>query len=113
MQARPPRFEIQKPLEYRVQAAGGDIVGAGRTINISRRGVLFETADDINVGKKIERLVDMGDAVGSGSGIRLRLHGITVRSEGGAVAVCIKKYRLKSDGEDNPNLAAALKVGMA
>jgi hypothetical protein len=55
----------------------------------------------------------MGDAVGSGSGIRLRLHGITVRSEGGAVAVCIKKYRLKSDGEDNPNLAAALKVGMA
>ncbi len=113
MQARPPRFDIQKPVEYRVQAPGGELTGAGRTINISRRGVLFETPDDINVGRKIELLVDMGDAVGSGSGIRLRLHGITVRAEEGSVAVSIKKYRLKADGEAQPDLAAALLGGMA
>jgi len=113
MQARPPRFDIQKPLEYRVQGPSGELIGAGKTINISRKGVLFETSDDINVGRKIELLVDMGDAVGSGSGIRLRLHGITVRNQEGAVAVSIKKYRLNSEDGGEPDLAAALVGGMA
>ena len=112
MQARPPRFEIQRPVEFRITGQGGEVTGAGRTINISRRGVLFETDKELQVGRKIELLVDMGDAVGSGSGIRLRLHGITVRNEEGSVAVAIKKYRLNSD-DPQVDLASAFAAGMA
>ena len=100
MQARAPRFEIEKPVQFRVQSAGGPKEGHGRTLNISRRGVLFETAETIAVGEKIDLVVRMGDAVGSGSPIELRLQGEIVRTQDSAVAVAVRKYNLAADKEE-------------
>jgi len=94
MTERSPRYEISKPVEYHVRSTGGGIQGAGRTVNISRRGVLFESQHEIGVGKRIELVVDMGDEMGAPT--QLHIQGVAVRNQDGAVAVAIKKYKLKA-----------------
>lgn len=94
MTERAPRFEISKPVEYQVRSTGGGIQGAGRTLNISRRGLLFQSDHEIAIGKRIELVVDMGDEMGAPT--RLHVQGIAVRNQDGAVAVAIKKYKLKA-----------------
>lgn len=96
MQERANRYEIHRPLEYRVRDSTGPIVGSGRTLNISRRGVLFQTERDLKVGRKIELVVRMGAALGDGPDVNLMVQGVTVRSQDGNVAVAIKKYKLRS-----------------
>lgn len=96
MQARPKRFSIQRPLEYRLRGLAGRTFGKGRTVNISRRGLLFETEDQVSVGSKIECVVQMGPATNDGPDVNLHVQGVTVRIQRGAVAVAIKKYRLRT-----------------
>lgn len=95
MQARPKRYTIQRPLEYRLRGLAGRSLGKGRTLNISRRGLLFETEDELTVGSKIECVVQMGPATNDGPDVNLHVHGVTVRTHRGQVAVSIKKYRLR------------------
>ena len=96
MQERPPRYEIERPVQYRVRTAARAIEGKGKTLNISRNGILFEPEHTIAVGSKIDLNVQMGDAMGGGARIVLRVHGVTLRSQHGVVAVAIKKYKLQS-----------------
>jgi hypothetical protein len=98
MLARPKRYSIQRPLEYRLRGLAGRSLGKGRTLNISRRGLLFETDGDISVGSKIECTVQMGPATNEGPDVNLHVHGVTVRTQRGVVAVAIKKYRLRATG---------------
>ena len=63
-------------------------------MNISRKGLLFETQPDVRVGAKIELVVQMGAVLEEGPDVRLHVQGVTVRSRSGKVAVAIKKYRL-------------------
>ncbi|MCB1018803.1 MAG: hypothetical protein H6509_01900 [Bryobacterales bacterium] len=96
MQERPPRYQIERPVQYRVRTSAIPIEGTGRTLNISRNGLLFEPGQNIGVGAKIDMNVQMGDAVGGGAPIVLRVSGVTLRSQGNAVAVSIKKYKLQA-----------------
>ncbi len=96
MQQRANRYEIHRPLEYRIRDSAGSIVGAGRTLNISRKGVLFQTERELKVGRRIELVVRMGTALGEGPDVNLLVQGVTVRSHDGNVAVAIKKYKLRS-----------------
>jgi len=96
MQARPTRFEIERPVEYRVKTPTGAVEGKGKTLNISRNGLLFEPDHTIGVGAKIDMQVQMGDAMGEGPPITLRVSGVTQRSQQGFVAVAIKKYKLQA-----------------
>jgi hypothetical protein len=95
MQERPPRYDIERPVQYRVRSASRAIEGKGKTLNISRSGLLFEPEHNIAVGAKIDLNVQMGDAMGDGAGIVLRVHGVALRSQHGVVAVAIKKYKLQ------------------
>ena len=96
MLERPNRYEIHRPLEYKIRGTGGPVVGAGRTLNISRRGVLFHADEDLKVGKRIELVVQMGSALGKGPDVNLVVQGVTVRCTKGNVAVAIKKYKLRT-----------------
>jgi hypothetical protein len=98
MLARPKRYTIQRPLEYRLRGMAGRSLGKGRTLNISRRGLLFETDEEVSVGSKIECTVQMGPATNNGPDVNLLVHGVTVRTQRGLVAVAIKKYRLRPTG---------------
>jgi hypothetical protein len=57
--------------------------------------LLFETEDELTVGSKIECVVQMGPASNEGPDVSLHVHGVTVRTQRGLVAVSIKKYRLR------------------
>lgn len=94
MQERAHRFEIRRPVEFRLRPPGARKEGTGQTLNMSKGGILFETDSEIATGRKIELTVHVGDAMG-GPPVTLHVHGITVRHEGGAVAVSIKKHRLR------------------
>ncbi len=95
MQQRPTRYEIRRPLEFRLKSPAGPALGKGRTVNISRRGLLFQSEVEMGVGSKIEIVVHMGPAFGNQPPVNLHVQGVTVRSQRGRVAVSIKKYRLK------------------
>lgn len=94
MQNRSPRFPIQRPVAFRLKAPGKALEGSGQTVNISSGGVLFETEGEISVGRKIELVVEIGDALG-GPPVSMHVQGITLRSRDGAVAVQIKKHKLR------------------
>jgi hypothetical protein len=96
MQPRPERYEIQRPVEFRVRNGGRPIQGHGRTLNISRGGLCFQTGHIPNVGDKIECLIAMGPGLGDDTeSVNLKVHGITLRTSDGKVAVSIKKYHLR------------------
>ncbi len=96
MLERPNRYEIHRPLEYKIRGAAGPVVGFGRTLNISRNGVLFHAEEDLNVGRRIELVVRMGSALGNGSEVNLVVQGVTVRCTKGNIAVAIKKHQLRT-----------------
>jgi hypothetical protein len=95
---RSARYDIERPVEYRVKTPSGALQGKGKTLNISRSGLLFQPEHTIGVGSKIDLAVQMGDAMGGGAPITLRVHGVTLRTQEGFVAVSIKKYKLQADG---------------
>jgi hypothetical protein len=94
MQERAHRFEIRRPVEFRLRPPGARKEGTGQTLNISKGGILFETESDIASGRKIELTVHVGDALG-GPPVTLYLQGIILRQQNGAVAASIKKHRLR------------------
>lgn len=97
MQPRAPRYAIERPLAFRMRSKAGPLAGTGRTVNISRRGMLFETDAELVVGKRIEIDVDMGDSVGGGAPINLHVQGVTLRRDNSSIAVVIRRHKLSAD----------------
>ncbi len=94
MQQRLPRYSIERPVEFRLRGQGATHNGEGQTLNISRGGVLFQTQGELPVGRKIELVVHLGDALG-GPPVTLSVQGVVLRNQSGSVAVLIRKYRLR------------------
>ncbi len=89
-----------------MRKGSGHLQGTGHTLNISRRGVLFHTEETLSVGSRIEVVIQMGPGLDNPADqISLRVQGVTIRSEGGDVAVSIKKYRLRPS-PNGPDLVA-------
>ena len=99
MKTRANRYSIRRDVEYRLRGPRGNTWGSGRTVNISRRGVLFETEPDLRIGSRIDLVIDMGTLIDGNPRVKLHAQGITVRSKNGKVAVAIRKHRL-SEGEE-------------
>ena len=95
MQNRACRYDIRRPLVFRLQDRSGPITGSGSTENISRRGLLFRTDDAVRVGAKIDMTIQMGPGLSEAADqVSLQVQGITLRSDEGRVTVSIKRYRL-------------------
>jgi hypothetical protein len=104
MQSRPVRYEIQRPVEFRVRTGAKMVQGSGRTVNISRNGVLFKTDESLRVGDKIDCVIAMGPGLSDAQDtVNLRVQGVTLRNSDGRVAVAIKKHRLRPVNADQSN----------
>ena len=99
MKIRANCYSIRRDVEYRLRGPRGNTSGSGQTVNISRRGVLFETDPDLRIGSRIDLVIDMGTLLDGNPGVKLHAQGITVRSKNGKVAVAIRKHRLVEGGE--------------
>jgi hypothetical protein len=103
------RYPIHSGLEYKL-ITGRRVVrmGAGRLLNISRGGLLFECAHAIPPGTGIELEIDW-----PARAVKMDLHvlGQTVRSQGACTAVKIHRcsFRVRREdagqGERPPTLA--------
>ena len=94
MRRRANRYSIVRSLAYRLRGASSSKEGSGRTLNISRSGLLFETTSSPEVGSRIELSVQLGEVLG-GPNVKLQAKGITVRSDHGETAVALKKRQLR------------------
>ena len=96
MQPRSERYEIQRPVEFRVRNGTQALQGQGRTVNISRGGLLFETQERLRVGDTIDCVIQMGPGLSdSKKTVTLQVQGITLRNEDGRIAVSIKRHSLR------------------
>ena len=94
MQSRADRFPLRCPIEYRFHGPRGLIVARGVTIDISSRGILFESPAAVPPGRRIEAIVTL-TAPGHPPLSKLHVQGIAVRCDNGKVAVAVKKHRLR------------------
>lgn len=94
MNERPIRFEIERPVDFRLTDARSAPLLQGRTVNISSGGVLFRTEQTVGVGRKIELVVHMGDSASDTVDVNLRLLGRVVRSGPGWAAAQVGKHQL-------------------
>jgi c-di-GMP-binding flagellar brake protein YcgR len=91
---RAARFEIERPVEFRLTGHRNSPQLHGRTVNISSGGVLIRTEHNVNVGQKIDMVVRMARLTPESMEVDLHLLGITVRSGQGWVAAQIKKHQI-------------------
>ena len=90
------RYPIHADLRYTLHPYHPPTTGSGRTINVSKGGVLFESEtalpEDMRIRLSIAWPVMLNNKVG------LRLHGIgrVVRSQGSLVAVKIFRYDFRT-----------------
>lgn len=95
MQGRADRFPLRCPIEYRFHGPRGQTIARGVTIDISSRGILFESLASVPPGRRIEATVALSAAPGQPPLSRLYVQGIAVRCDNGKVAVAVKKRRLR------------------
>ena len=104
MQTRANRYSIRRPLEFAVRNGTASTKGQGRTVNISRGGVLFQSDGELSLGGRIELVVRLAEGAEADTFVTLFVQGVTVRSDGGGTAVAIKRHRLRVMPSDESKL---------
>ena len=92
---RPQRFDIERPVKFRLSDVRNAPSLSGRTVNISTGGVLIQTDHAIAPGRKVEMVVRMAKLAPDSPEIDLRLYGVTVRTGDGCFAAQIRKHHLQ------------------
>jgi PilZ domain len=106
------RHKTRFPLELRVcYAAGGrrEIAGAGRTVNISSRGVLITSAHELSPDTSIRVAIEWPVLINDTCPLALHIRGTVVRSEAGLVAVRIAAHEMRTLPKPPDRLQRALK----
>ena len=94
------RYPIKLEIEYRLLNGSPFVrTGFGRTHNISRRGVLFETNDALPpLRAEVELLVQWPFLLDGVCPLRLVIRGRVVRIAGKAVALKIQRHEFRTRG---------------
>ena len=99
------RYPIRADVAFRL-VVGRRVIrtGTGSLLNISRSGLLFESARPIPPGGRIELVVDWPSHSGT---MALHVAGETVRSQGGRTAVKIRRSAFRAEREAGRSGAAS------
>ena len=94
------RLPIERDVRYKVLGLRGQVkeVGLGRTINMSRSGVLFTTESILLSGARVELSISWPVLIDKFTPIKLVASGNVVRVESGQAAIAIQKYEFKTAG---------------
>jgi hypothetical protein len=97
--ARPARFPIVREVSYRVMNSKGAVeIGAGETINISSKGVLFNAQAPLRPGKRIELSISWPAQLDGKHDLKLVVCGRIIRCEGTNVALEVENYEFRTAG---------------
>jgi len=93
------RFPMERDVRYRV-ADGRNTLwsGAGKTVDISSRGILFTTERPLTANKRLELSVDWPVRLDNGCPLKLVAQGRVVRAEDARAALMIEKYEFRTQG---------------
>jgi hypothetical protein len=91
------RFPIESELRYKVME-NKDVTepGTGRTLNMSSSGILFTTAAQLPLGRRVELSVDWPAQLSETCGLKLVALGRVVRSSEEVSAIRIDKYDFRT-----------------
>jgi len=93
------RFPITEEIRYRVlDRVSGKQDGTGRTVDMSRNGVLFTTEENLPPGRLLELSVNWPVALDGTCPLKLVATGRVVRSIGSMAAMTIERYQFKTRG---------------
>lgn len=99
-----PRYAISMPLEYQLLHRRGPAArGGGKTINLSRTEVLFESQGILQIGCRIKLFIDWPRRLDDRYHLVLFVTGRTVRVSGTSSAVAILKHRFVRKGSIGQN----------
>ena len=93
------RFPLCEEVKYRVLRSWDKTVsGAGKTLNIGSRGILFTTEQQLPVGFTVELSVDWPAMLDGTCALKFVAVGQVIRSEQHRAVVRIDKYQFKTRG---------------
>ena len=96
---RRQRFEIQCDLRFRVLDARRHLPQqSGKTINMSSKGVLFESTFDLPVGKRVELMIAWPARLNEKCRLKMVAVGRIIRAGDGRVAAVIQKHEFRTQG---------------
>jgi hypothetical protein len=96
---RRKRFELMCDLRYRVLDSRRHLPQqSGKTINMSSKGVLFESSIELPVGKRVELMIAWPAMLNEKCRLKMVAIGRIVRVENGIVATSILKHEFRTQG---------------
>jgi hypothetical protein len=107
------RRRTRFPIELSVRYAAGvrqQLAGAGRTVNISSRGVLITSAHELSPDTSITVTIEWPILINDVCPLALHIRGTVVRSKGGLVAVRIAAHEMRTQPKPPDQLQRALKI---
>jgi PilZ domain len=92
------RFPIEQEVQYRTldHRALVPESGAGKTVDISSGGVLFETAQRLRFGKRVEVAINWPARLDGGCALKFVVVGRVVRAEDNRAAISIEQYEFRT-----------------
>lgn len=92
------RFRIEEDVSYKSldQRAAAPENGAGRTIDISSGGVLFESGQRLHSGKRVEVSINWPVRLEGGCPLKFVAVGRVVRADEKSAAVTIEQYQFRT-----------------
>lgn len=92
------RFAIEQDVAYKVldHRAAVPESGAGKTVDISSKGVLFETAQRLRPGKRVEVFVNWPAQLEGGCPLKFVAVGRVVRVEESRAAMHIEQHEFRT-----------------
>ncbi len=87
------RFSIQRKVRY---STPNGKKGAGTSLDISRKGVLFTTQQVLDVGEFVELSLEWPVRLDQKTPLKLVLRGRVIRSSGDRAAVFVKQHELRT-----------------
>lgn len=88
-----------RALNYRKGAA--EESGAGKTINMSSNGILFQTEQPLSVGRRLELAVNWPAQLNNTTPLKLVAKARVVRSDSQTAAVEILQYEFKTQARSS------------
>jgi hypothetical protein len=93
------RFPLNEEVQYKVlHRAAPKTSGAGKTVNIGSRGILFTTEEQLPLGRTVELSVSWPARLGGTCPLKFVVMGRIVRSEADRAAVRIERYEFRTRG---------------
>lgn len=90
------RYPVQLPARYRGVNRGKRIEGVGLTVNISSRGLLITCQHQLQLGTRLEVLINWPSLLESTIPLQLVATGRVIRSEGSSVALEFGQYEFRT-----------------